>query len=209
MSNDADAERVAELARGVVADHDPKGTGPGVSRRLLRRRPVVGAFPRRPRRARGVSRSAGCRRPHPAGRGWTGATRAQSDGLWHGRPDDPRARADRGREAAMAAPPCHHRGPLVSAVSEPGSPGNIKRTSITSAPPPTPYCWVVPRSTGIGWPRWCSGPAGMRQPGMPKRRVVSATPGLVDVPLTVKRSRRMGSVRVQGGRRVHALRCFG
>jgi hypothetical protein len=24
MSNDADAERVAELARGVVADHDPK-----------------------------------------------------------------------------------------------------------------------------------------------------------------------------------------
>jgi hypothetical protein len=39
----------------------------------------------------------------------------------------------------------------------------------------------------------------MRQPGMPKRRVVSATPGLVDVPLTVKRSRRTGSVRVQGG----------
>jgi hypothetical protein len=37
----------------------------------------------------------------------------------------------------------------------------------------------------------------MRQPGMPKRRVVSATPGLVDVPLTVKRSRRTGSVRVQ------------
>ena len=24
MSNDADSERVAELARGVVADHDPK-----------------------------------------------------------------------------------------------------------------------------------------------------------------------------------------
>jgi hypothetical protein len=31
------------------------------------------------------------------------------------------------------------------------------------------------------------------------RRVVSATPGLVDVPLTVKRSRRTGSVRVQSG----------
>ena len=31
------------------------------------------------------------------------------------------------------------------------------------------------------------------------RRVVSATLGLVDVPLTVKRSRRTGSVRVQSG----------
>ena len=31
------------------------------------------------------------------------------------------------------------------------------------------------------------------------RRVVSATPGLVDVAMTVKRSRRTGSVRVQGG----------
>jgi len=31
------------------------------------------------------------------------------------------------------------------------------------------------------------------------RRVVSAMPGLVDVPLSVKRSRRTGSVRVQGG----------
>ena len=34
---------------------------------------------------------------------------------------------------------------------------------------------------------------------MLKRRVVSAQPGLVDVPLTVKRSRRTGSVRVQSG----------
>ena len=31
------------------------------------------------------------------------------------------------------------------------------------------------------------------------RRVVSATPGLVDVLLTVRRSRRTGSVRVQSG----------
>ena len=31
------------------------------------------------------------------------------------------------------------------------------------------------------------------------RRVVSATPGLVDVAMTVKRSRRTGSVRVQSG----------
>ena len=117
MSNDADAERVAELARGVVADHDPKKVPiPGVSRRLLRRRPVVGALPRRPRRARGVSRSAGRRRPHPAGCGWTGAARAQPDGLRHGRADDPRACAERGREASVAAAPGHHRRPLVSAV---------------------------------------------------------------------------------------------
>jgi hypothetical protein len=34
---------------------------------------------------------------------------------------------------------------------------------------------------------------------MLERRVVSATPGLVGVPLTVKRSRRTGSARVQSG----------
>src|SRR5262249_35848686 len=40
-------------------------------------------------------------------------------------------------------------------TAESASPGSIRRTSITSAPLPTLYCWVAPRSTGIGWPRWC------------------------------------------------------
>ena len=53
------------------------------------------------------------------------------------------------------------------------------------------------RGSSSGVAGWCSGLAGMRQPCMPKHRVVSATPGLVDVLLTVKRSRRTGSVRVQ------------
>ena len=40
-------------------------------------------------------------------------------------------------------------------TAESGSPGSTKPICITSAPPPTLYCWAAPSSTGIGSRRWC------------------------------------------------------
>src|SRR6188768_250220 len=151
MSNDADAERVAELARGVVTDHDPK------------KAPVQEYL--------GACYDAGLSWVHfPEGLGGLGVSRglqAVADGILQGA-GGPVPLGLNPMGYGMAAPTIREHAqtdevkrqwlrPLATTddlwcqlFSEPGSPGNIKRTSITSAPPPTPYCWVVPRSTGIG-----------------------------------------------------------
>ena len=121
MSTVADSDRVADLARQVVADHDPKTVPiPEFLGACYDAGPGLGALPRGPRRPRGLARPAGRRRPDPAGRRRPGPARAQPDGLRHGRADHARARTDRRREAPLAAPAGHQRGHLVPAVLRAG-----------------------------------------------------------------------------------------